>query len=1020
MPVVAGDTHDAAAAAAEALATEDLTVAQLEAWAETLSCPYRVKLQRNTIVITDVAAIKAVLEQPGAFVPADHIGLGASRLKAVLPALHHAAAAFANKCVLQAAHATGDTPDAISVTHDAGTYGLATALVAAFGWRLKPSIADRLSTSLAVLLQPGTVQQQQRQQRQQRRRWWQLLRLRGGGGGGARDTARQAREFVARTLLAAADELLPAAALNGGWHASDDASGYDHAVSSVQHPCADSEDEAGSDDERHSDDGSGSSSSSSSSSAQHMLAARGDSASCLLEEQQRRLCRAVKHLECETAAAATPPAVVAAAADAVAPAAVAAAVAAAQQLQTEDDLSAAATQLTDALMAVLALGWWTAGGALAWVLYDLAAHPEAQQRLAGALRDPRAAAVVPSAVTPPLEVRPRATAAAAAARSRGGGEAPDAQQMQPSAAAATAAAAAAGRAAQRSSRRGGGGSEGGPREAPDAAVLATAASAAAAEAARHVLASSNHGDIRFSIQTSLVVTHEYGRSTSQETCQPPLEAALAPSPSVPQTPPYPLLEHERETARDQGKWGAESAREGGGSSGSSNSRSTGGALQLAPSHTVHSARKRREVPAAAAAAAADAADAAAARDTQAGHAQGNAESSGANNAAAQATPRAKTKGSNGASSSDGARGISGDDAQLTSGNAGPTKVSGSGNGGTSRVGVDGSSSTASLAATNRGLTRSGTTAGSGGGNSSCSGERAAALLSLPPAHRSAQAAPPPPRTLVSDSIVHDAVTVRATAVISAEGTGGGGGGGAGGVRVTTEHSGSGSSGGGGASAPPGPDALLWQQATAPLTRAYVTPHFAVQVSGGVPYPDAAVSGGVPYLSAVVQESLRLHAPGGGAIALSAATADAAVGHVSAPRGTDVVLLTGAAARSEENFTKAAEFLPERWLAAAEQPPRRARQRRQRHRGDASMPFGHGAAACAWQVLAELQLKASVEPQSVEVAVATLLQRFSISLAEWQDEPVPTAGSSYGPPPVRLVFTERGANDGAGTDEDSTE
>ncbi len=119
---------------------------------------------------------------------------------------------------------------------------------------------------------------------------------------------------------------------------------------------------------------------------------------------------------------------------------------------------------------------------------------------------------------------------------------------------------------------------------------------------------------------------------------------------------------------------------------------------------------------------------------------------------------------------------------------------------------------------------------------------------------------------------------------------------------------------------------------------------------------------LPYLDAVVQETLRLKnvAP----MLYLEPNHDVELKGVAIPQGTTLMLLNRYSALLEENFIKARQFMPERWLDANPiSCP---------HNRYAFIPFGAGPRFCPGRNLAMLEIK---------MAIAMVCRSFTVSRVE---------------------------------------
>ncbi|XP_077008022.1 cytochrome P450 27C1 [Tamandua tetradactyla] len=122
-------------------------------------------------------------------------------------------------------------------------------------------------------------------------------------------------------------------------------------------------------------------------------------------------------------------------------------------------------------------------------------------------------------------------------------------------------------------------------------------------------------------------------------------------------------------------------------------------------------------------------------------------------------------------------------------------------------------------------------------------------------------------------------------------------------------------------------------------------------------PTAADVPKVPLVRALLKETLRLFPvlPGNGRVTQE----DLVIGGFLIPKGTQLALCHYTTSYDEENFPRAKEFLPERWL-----------RRGSLHRVDnfGSIPFGYGVRSCIGRRIAELE---------IHLLVIQLLQHFEI-------------------------------------------
>ncbi|XP_074684357.1 cytochrome P450 27C1 isoform X3 [Strix aluco] len=123
---------------------------------------------------------------------------------------------------------------------------------------------------------------------------------------------------------------------------------------------------------------------------------------------------------------------------------------------------------------------------------------------------------------------------------------------------------------------------------------------------------------------------------------------------------------------------------------------------------------------------------------------------------------------------------------------------------------------------------------------------------------------------------------------------------------------------------------------------------------------------LPLIRAVLKETLRLYPvlPGNGRVTQK----DLIVGGYLIPKGTQLALCHYTTSYSEENFSMANEFRPERWLR---------KDNLDRVDNFGSIPFGYGIRSCIGKRIAELE---------IHLALIQLLQNFEIKISS-KTEPV---------------------------------
>ncbi|KAF4796952.1 Cytochrome P450 27C1 [Turdus rufiventris] len=144
---------------------------------------------------------------------------------------------------------------------------------------------------------------------------------------------------------------------------------------------------------------------------------------------------------------------------------------------------------------------------------------------------------------------------------------------------------------------------------------------------------------------------------------------------------------------------------------------------------------------------------------------------------------------------------------------------------------------------------------------------------------------------------------------------------------------------------------------------------------------------LPLIRAVLKETLRLYPvlPGNGRVTQK----DLIIGGYLIPKGTQLALCHYATSYSEENFSVANEFRPERWLR---------KDNLDRVDNFGSIPFGYGIRSCIGKRIAELE---------IHLALIQLLQNFEIKISP-KTEPVhaKTHGLLTPGNPINVRFSDR--------------
>ncbi|XP_063709935.1 cytochrome P450 CYP12A2-like [Culicoides brevitarsis] len=151
---------------------------------------------------------------------------------------------------------------------------------------------------------------------------------------------------------------------------------------------------------------------------------------------------------------------------------------------------------------------------------------------------------------------------------------------------------------------------------------------------------------------------------------------------------------------------------------------------------------------------------------------------------------------------------------------------------------------------------------------------------------------------------------------------------------------------------------------------------------------------LPYLRAVIKESLRIYPPTPGN-ARQLQTDTILQGYL-VPKGTSIAFPNTALSRSEEQFHRATEFLPERWLRNDSHIAEGCKHAKESH-PFVYMPFGFGSRSCVGRRFAEMELM---------VFVIRMLREFHVEWHHADLQPRTTlVDSLVGEARFRLIETQ---------------
>nr|XP_034332578.1 cytochrome P450 10 isoform X2 [Crassostrea gigas] len=150
-------------------------------------------------------------------------------------------------------------------------------------------------------------------------------------------------------------------------------------------------------------------------------------------------------------------------------------------------------------------------------------------------------------------------------------------------------------------------------------------------------------------------------------------------------------------------------------------------------------------------------------------------------------------------------------------------------------------------------------------------------------------------------------------------------------------------------------------------------------------------GHLPYLKACVKETFRRIPPIATGIARKILE-DTEIEGYQIPKGTFVFFGNNTLSMSEEYFENPEDFLPERWLQGAHDPPT------QRLMGLCVLPFGLGKRNCLGRRFAE---------QEIHLAAIKILQKFHVEITDDCREVRP-AYTTFAVPdrPIKFIFNRR--------------
>lgn len=154
-----------------------------------------------------------------------------------------------------------------------------------------------------------------------------------------------------------------------------------------------------------------------------------------------------------------------------------------------------------------------------------------------------------------------------------------------------------------------------------------------------------------------------------------------------------------------------------------------------------------------------------------------------------------------------------------------------------------------------------------------------------------------------------------------------------------------------------------------------------------PWQDPATPDRLRYVEAFANEAMRCK-PVGGHLFFEP-NEDVQIQDVLVPKGTPILVLNGYVGTREENFTRAGEFRPERWLQEGEGPDI--------HNTKAFMPFGAGPRFCPGRQLAMLQIK---------MVTAMLCREFDVSRPKDAEPVRDIYNFTVGPTHFRAIMRPR--------------